>query len=239
MTDRARLLVVEHEPQCPPAHFGTWLTEAGAELDVCRPWAGDALPEVTAYDGMVILGGSMGANDDDLVPWLGQVKQMVRDAEDAGTPTLGICLGHQLIAVALGGEVEPNAAGQQVGVFELGWTSAAAADELIGAVSAPARGLQWNSDVVTVLPAGATLLARMETGEVQAARFARRMWGVQHHPEIDREVLTSWAAGDRDDHLEKGIDQEAVLAEVAEARAELDRTWRPLAVRLVDLARRP
>lgn len=240
------VLVVEHEPECPPAHLGTWLEEAGATLAVCRPWAGDEVPaaaDLPSYDAVLVLGGSMGAHDDATSPWLGPVKHLLRAAVETDVPTLGVCLGHQLLAVALGGEVEPCATGQQVGVFDLGWTDDAEGDDLLGVVvtSAPGgtvRGLQWNSDVVTALPPGATLLAAMPGGEVQVVRFGRRAWGVQHHPEIDRAVLVSWAAGDRDDHLEKGIDSEAVLDEVEAAQSELDRCWRPLAGRLVELARR-
>lgn len=241
MTTRARVLVVEHEAACPPAHFGTWLAEAGVALEVCRPWAGDALPDVAAYDGLLVLGGSMGAHDDDTVPWLAAVKEQVRAAVAADVPTLGICLGHQLVAVALGGESRPNAAGQQVGLFEVSWTDAAATDALVGPLVGPQggsrRGVQWNSDVVTVLPDDAVPLAVMPSGELQVARFAPRTWGVQLHPEVDRPVLESWAAGDRDDHLEKGIDQEAVLAEVDAARTELDDAWRPLAVRFAEICR--
>ena len=237
MSDRPVLLVVEHEPACPPAHFGTWLEEAGVELEVCRPWAGEAIPDVTAYAGFLVLGGSAGAHDDGTVPWLGQVKQRIREAIDSDVPTLGICLGHQLVAVALGGESRPNPAGQQVGLFEVEWTEAAADDALMGAVPGRRRGVQWNNDVVTRLPEGAVPLAALPTGELQAARFAPRTWGVQHHPEVDRPVLESWAAGDRDDHLELGIDQEAVLAEIDAARSELDEAWRPLAVRFAELCR--
>lgn len=234
----ARVLVVEHESACPPAHFGTWLTEAGAELEVCRPWAGDELPEVAAYDGLLVLGGSMGAHDDETAPWLPAVRERIREAIADGVPTLGICLGHQLMAAALGGESRPNPAGQQVGLFEISWTPEAAHDDLLGALPGPRRGVQWNSDVVTALPEGVVPLAAMPTGELQAARFAPSAWGVQWHPEVDRPVLESWAAGDRDDHLEKGIDQEAVLAEVDAARAELDDAWRPLAVRFAEICLR-
>jgi GMP synthase (glutamine-hydrolysing) len=241
------VLVVEHEPECPPAHLGTWLAEAGAELAVCRPWAGDEVPDradLASYGAVLVLGGSMGAHDDATSPWLGPVKELLRAAVEADVPTLGVCLGHQLLAVALGGEVEPCASGQQVGVFDLGWVEGAVDDDLLGVVVGAAssgdrvRGLQWNSDVVTALPPGATLLAAMPGGEVQVVRFGRRAWGVQHHPEIDRAVLVSWAAGDRDDHLEKGIDSEAVLDEVEAVQPELDRVWRPLAGRLVELAQR-
>jgi GMP synthase (glutamine-hydrolysing) len=237
--NRPVVLVVEHEAACPPAHFGTWLEQAGAELAVCRPWAGDELPDLAAYDALLVLGGSMGAHDDETTPWLAPLKDLIREAVAAGLPTLGICLGHQLLAVALGGTSEPNAAGQQVGLFDVGWTPDAADDELVGAVSGRRRGVQWNSDVVTRLPETAVVLAATPRGELQAARFAPRAWGVQLHPEVDRAVLTSWAAGDRDDHLEKGIDQEAVLREIDEARLELDEAWRPLATRFAELAGRP
>ena len=84
MTTVTRILAIEHEAQCPPAHVGTWLTEAGAAIDVCRPWAGDELPALASYDGLVVLGGSMGADDDALHHWLAPVKQMVREAVDTG-----------------------------------------------------------------------------------------------------------------------------------------------------------
>jgi GMP synthase (glutamine-hydrolysing) len=231
-----RILVIEHEAQCPPAHVGTWLTEAGAELDVCRPWAGDELPALASYAGLVVLGGSMGADDDVLHHWLAPVKQLMRGAVEQDLPTLGICLGHQLLAVALGGTSVPNPRGQQVGLFDVGWLNAATDDALVAGLG-PVRGVQWNSDVVADLPDGAVALAETAEGELQVARFAPRAWGVQLHPEVDVPILTSWAAGDRDDHLERGIDQEAVLAAIGHAHEELERAWQPLAVRFVALCR--
>ena len=232
----ARLLVVEHEPEAPIAHLGTWLIEDGAEIDVCRPWAGDEVPGLAAYDGFVILGGSMGALDDATHPWLTTVKDRIREATHAGVPTLGVCLGHQLIAAALGGTVEVNPRGQQVGLYDVGWRPEARDDELVSGLSPSMRGIQWNSDLVTALPEGAVALAETAEGELQVARFAPMAWGIQLHPEADEPVLQSWAAGDRDDHLERGIDQAAVLAEIDAARAELDEAWRPLANGFVALA---
>jgi GMP synthase (glutamine-hydrolysing) len=235
----ARLLVVEHEPACPPAHLGTWLGDAGAVLEVCRPWAGEEVPGLAGYDAFMILGGSMGANDDATHPWLSTVKDRVREAADAGVPTLGVCLGHQLIAVALGGTVEANPRGQQVGLYDVGWLPEARDDQLVSGLPPSMRGIQWNTDLVTALPDGAVALAETAEGELQIARFAPTVWGVQPHPEADEPVLQSWAAGDRDDHLERGIDQAAVLAEIDAARAELDDVWRPLASGLVALAEAP
>ncbi len=233
-----RVLVIEHEAQCPPARVGTWLAAASAEMLLCRPWAGEEPPRSGEYDALVVLGGSMGANDDATVPWLAPVKELIRSAVEAGTPTLGICLGHQLVAVALGGTVEPNPRGQQVGLYDVGWSPAAADDRLVGGLAgSPARGVQWNTDLVTALPDGAVALAETAERELQVARFGPAAWGVQLHPEADEPVVSSWAAGDRADHLERGIDQAAVLARIDGARAELDRTWQPLVTRFVELAR--
>jgi GMP synthase (glutamine-hydrolysing) len=202
---------------------------------VCRPWAGDALPALASYDGLVVLGGEMGANDDATVPWLAPLKDLVREAAAAGLPTLGICLGHQVIAVALGGEVRRNPLGQAVGVLATGWTPARADDPLTSGLTGT-RGIQWNNDVVTRVPDGTVVLAESAAGELQVARFAPGVWGVQLHPEADGAIVQAWAESDRADHLERGLDQDAVLAEVDAARAELDAAWRPLAHRFAAIA---
>ncbi|GAB3197197.1 type 1 glutamine amidotransferase [Nocardioides hungaricus] len=224
-----RVLVVEHDAECPPAWLGSWLEEAGCALEVARPYAGEPLPALDGYEGLVVLGGPMGANDDEKHAWIGPVKQQLRAAHAAGLPTLGICLGHQLIAAALGGTVRPNDRGQQVGLLGIGWTAAAPDDPLLGPLATPRRGVQWNDDVVVELPAGAVLLAETERGEVQAARFGPRMWGVQLHPEVDAAVLRPWAEEDRGSHQTRGIDTDGLLRDVDTARAELDEAWRPLA----------
>ena len=231
--------MVEHESGCPPAYVGTWLTEAGAVVEVCRPWAGDELPAGSVagstYDALVVLGGSMGANDDDLHHWIGPLKQLLRDCVAAGTPLLGICLGHQLITAALGGTVERNPHGQQVGLYDVGWLAEAGEDELVAGLG-PIRGIQWNHDLVTALPERATALARTPQGELQVVRFAPRAWGVQLHPEADEHIVGAWADGDREEHLDRGLDQAALIGQIAAARAELDAAWRPLATRFVELA---
>lgn len=226
------LLVVEHEAQCPPGWMGEWLAEAGLAIDVRRPYAGDSLPSGLAdHCGLLVLGGEMGAYDDADHPWLSNVKELCRSAVAHGTPLLGICLGHQLVAVALGGEVAPAARGQQIGVLRAGWTAAAKEDRLFGSVAAldDAPAVQWNNDVVTRLPEGAVDLAHTEHGELQAARFAPSVWGVQWHPEAGEEIIGPWADHDRDDAVERGVDVYAYLADVAAARDRLRSTGRVLA----------
>jgi len=230
------VLVVEHEGQCPPGWLGQWMREAGVDLDVARPYAGDVLPEdLTRYSGMLVLGGDMGAYDDASHPWLTDVKRLVVSATADGTPVLGVCLGHQLAAVALGGEVGVNAHGQQIGVLGVGWTRAAYDDRLLGPLAALGTGVddvpavQWNNDVVTRLPDGGVDLARTGRGELQAARLAPSVWGVQWHPEAGAEIIASWAEHDRDDALERGVDVYRYLADVDAAEERLCTVWPLLA----------
>ena len=232
----ASVLVVQHEDECPPALFGGWLADAGCALDVTRPYAGEDLPPLTSYDGVLVLGGPQQA-EDDTVAWFGPLKQGLRVAHEAGVPTLGICLGHQLIASALGGRVESNPRGQQLGLLSVGWTAAATADELTRSVASPRRGVHWNDDVVTRLPAGATVLAETTDGELQAAHFGARTWGVQLHPEVDAAVLRPWAESDHEAHTLRGVDQETLLRTVAEAAEELTTAWRPLATAFAGIVR--
>lgn len=223
------ILVVQHEPSCPPAWVGEWLREANAATDVRHPYAGEDLPaSVVDHAGLVVLGGTMGADDDAEHGWLTPVKELLREAATEAVPTLGICLGHQLCAVALGGEVLRNPRGQQIGVLDVGWTDEAADDALFAAVARPARAVQWNNDVVTRMPEGSVVLARAATGEVQAARFAPTVWGVQWHPEAGRDVVRPWADGDRDRAIERGVDVEEYVEQVRVAEPELRATWRQL-----------
>ena len=235
MTSPARhVLVVQHQDDCPPAMVGDWLVEAGCDLDVRRPYAGDALPEdLSRHDTFVVLGGSMGANDDADHPWLTPTKDLVRDAAERRTPTLGICLGHQLVAVALGGAAARNPRGQQLGLLAMGWTDDAGHDDLMGDLVDTNVAVQWNDDIVTDVPAGTVVLARTPEGEIQAARFAQSIWGVQLHPEVDDRILKEWADEDPNRYAEGVIDD--VLARIAAAREELVAGWRPLARALVAL----
>lgn len=227
-----RLLVVQHEPECPPALLGAWLTEEGVALDVRHPYAGDELPATLAdHSGLLVLGGHMGANDDADHAWLSGVKELFRDAAARRAPALGVCLGHQLAAVALGGTVRRNPLGRQMGLWSTRWSGAVQDDPLLGPLASPRRGIQWNDDIVTELPAGAADLARTERGELQAARFAPTVWGVQLHPEADATVVRAWVADDPTTEAERHL--ETIVA----AQTELVTAWRPLAVSFAALLR--
>lgn len=231
------VLVVEHEAQCPPGWMGDWLSEADCQLDVRRPYLGDPLPaDLTEHASMVVLGGSMDAYADADHPWLTGVKSLVRSAVEDSTPTLGICLGLQLITVGLGGEVYRNPHGQQIGVLPVEWLPAADDDPLFASLTGLRGAVQWNDDVVRTLPARSVVLAETARAEVQAVAFAPHMWGVQWHPELGEEIVAQWADDDRDAVWERGVDVDEYVAEVAAAHDELQ-GWRALATRFAELSR--
>jgi GMP synthase (glutamine-hydrolysing) len=220
------VLVVQHQDDCPPALIGTWLVEEGCELDVRHPYAGQPLPaDLAGHDALVVLGGSMGALDDADHAWLRATKELVGVAAGEGVPALGICLGHQLAAAALGGEVDVNPAGRQFGVLPMGWTTEAATDVVVG--SRPSRVIHWNNDVVTRLPLDGVVLAQAPDGTVQAAQLAETVWGLQPHPEVDQSIVERWADDERDEIGAAVVD--AALREMAAAGPDLARTWRPVA----------
>lgn len=227
--------MVQHQEDCPPALVGRWLREAGCELDVRHPYAGHDLPaDLADHDALLVLGGSMGANDDATHAWLPATRDLIRASAARGKPVLGICLGHQLAAVALGGTVEVNPHGRQFGVLPIGWTDVASADPVLG--SRPARAIHWNNDVVTGLPSGAVVLAHAPDGTVQAARLADTVWGVQPHPEVDDEIVARWADDERDEIGHDLVDR--ALVRMGRAGPELAAAWQPVAAAFRDLLSR-
>jgi GMP synthase (glutamine-hydrolysing) len=186
-----RILVVENEPAAGIGNFGDWLQEAGLVLEICRPHARSPVPAATGADGLIVLGGPMGARDDDRAPWLPATRGLLRRAAEARTPTLGICLGAQLLALGCGGQVEPGAHGCHIGpVWE---TIDVPDDPLLSGLPSPAPFVHWHCDVITRLPEGAAVLAHTRAYPHQAFRLGRRAWGVQFHPEATIANLTAWA----------------------------------------------
>ena len=231
------VLVVEHAADCPPALLGEWLAAEGCALDVRRPYAGDDLPDPAAYDALLVLGGPMGAEDDEQAPWLPVVRDRVREAVRDATPTLGVCLGHQLIAVALGGTVARNPAGQQLGLLErrldrrrrrttscwARWPHHAAACS--GTTTSSPRCRRAPRCWPRRRPARCRRCgSRPRCGACSCTpRSTAACCGPGRPPTAARTRPC-------------GIDQDALLRSVDEARAELDAAWRPLAASFAALA---
>jgi GMP synthase-like glutamine amidotransferase len=184
-----RVAIVENTAVTHHGQVGVALAEAGVLSDVFRPFADGCLPEAGAHDGLVVLGGEQSALDDAIHPYLPRLAALMRAAEAAGRPVLGICLGAQILARAFGGRNLLGAA-PEFGWLPVTLTEAGAADPVLGAVPRDFRSFQWHADSFT-LPPGALRLA---TGAVenQAFRIGRVAWGMQFHFEANRAVVADW-----------------------------------------------
>lgn len=187
----AELTVWQPDPEVPLGRFADWLTAAGVTVDLVPLWAEAPRP---AADGLLVLGGRMDAHAESEHPWLPGVRRILADTVAAGTPTLGICLGHQILAEALGGEVTvAHPHGREQGAAELVWEPAAREDPVLGTLAAgPAMMPMSHQDVVTTLPPGAVELARTNRYPHQAFRVGSAL-GVQFHPEASPEMVGHWA----------------------------------------------
>jgi GMP synthase-like glutamine amidotransferase len=242
MTDagpETRLLVLQPSGLGPPARLGEWLLAAGAGLDVVRPFAGDPVPaDASAWDGIVCLGGEMGAMDDDEHPWLVDVRALLADAVRRGVPVLALCLGAQLLAAATGGRVAEAAEGPEVGPMPIVRRDASIGDDLLGMLPLTPLVLQFHQDEVATLPPGAVHLAASPRCENQAFRVGEAAWGVQGHIETTPELVLEWEqdAPELAAHARPGsLDPEHLRLE----HEDIEHAWRPVAGRFVELARNP
>ncbi len=194
-------LVIENDPSDDLRRLGAWLTDAGLELVVLRPHAGDALPEtLDGYQAFVVLGGDQsaytGRDGAPGAPWFPALEGLLRKAVRHRVPTLGVCLGGQLLATAHGGLVERSTSGPEIGPALVGRRDAADHDPLFKYIPLLPDVVQWHVDEITELPIGATLLAASTRYPHQAFRLGDRAWGVQFHIECDLPMIERWVASD-------------------------------------------
>lgn len=204
-----RLLVLKHSPTVPAGHLAGALAASGIPTVRVDLSDGDRVPDHGGWAGIVSLGGVMGAYEEDLYPWLREEKRLLAAASDAGVPVLGICLGCQLLADALGGAAY-RAAAPEVGMLRIGLTEAGRRDPVLRHLDAAVP--VWHADTWD-LPPGATLLA--STGAAPHAFRLGSALGIQAHPEATPYILARWLATHRGDDLERaGVDGDRFLAEV-------------------------
>ncbi|WP_306300609.1 type 1 glutamine amidotransferase [Streptomyces sp. NRRL B-24572] len=220
------VLVVQHEADAGPGLVGEHLVRTGLRLHVIRAWKGEALPQsLGGHAGLLVLGGSANCEDDEAAPWLPRVRALVREAVAGEVPLLGICLGGQIVAHALGGSVVRRVRGPEVGSVPLRRLPAAAGDPVLGAVPEGAPAAQWHWDEVDRLPAGAVPLLTGDDCPYQAFRVGSAGWAVQFHPEVGADTVAVWADADGEDLRAAGGDPEAAVASVREAEPELRAVW--------------
>ena len=232
-----RALVVTHSPTEGVALLGDWLVEAGLELVVVEPWAGQALPEDLAdVDALVVMGGPQQAYDDDSAPWLRATKDLLRLAVRTDVPTLGVCLGAQLLAEATGGRVALGEDGIEAGARLVAKRDAAWEDPLLADIPFTPTVMQWHEDVVVDLPPGAVLLASSSKYPHQAFRVGTRAWGLQFHIEAPPDMVRSWGREYGARVVESGRDPVALAEQAVGELDEVAACWQPVAARFAEIA---
>lgn len=186
-----RVLVFQHISVEHPGIFRDFLVADGGSWDAVELDAGEPIPPFDGYDALWVMGGPMDVWQEREHPWLVGEKHAIREWVSAGRPFLGVCLGHQLLAVAMGGRVGPGAV-PEVGVMTVELTDAGRADPLFRGLPTPKTCLQWHGAAVLALPPGAAVLARSAICPVQAIRVGACAYGLQYHVEATKDTVPEW-----------------------------------------------
>ena len=215
-------------PQIKILHgdFEDWFSEGMGTSDLFQVdvFKQEPLPAAENLSGVVITGSPAMVSakegwSERTAEWLGQVVQK-------GTPVLGVCYGHQLLAHALGGLVGPNPRGRQIGTVATRLINVAEADRLLGHLPVVFDVQTSHSEVVLKLPNGAERLAISPLDDNFAIQFAENAWGVQFHPEFSGQVMSGYIQCRAEALLEEGLDPELLLDktnETAKAKSVLRR----------------
>jgi GMP synthase (glutamine-hydrolysing) len=185
---------------------GTWLEH---DLRSTAPIPGGA-----SLAAVIITGSP--ASVAERAPWMVRAEAFVREVVQAGTPLLGICFGHQLMAQALGGEVQRNPRGREIGTVEV---ARLAPDPLLQGVPDRFLANATHVDSVVALPLGASVLASTALEPHAVLAFGAAARGVQFHPEIDRQVMRGYVDRRRQDLVDEGLDAQTILAKASDTPA--------------------
>jgi len=211
-----RLARNHHEPETGLGAFATQLEAAEVDYEVFRTTNG-ALPDFRRFDGTIAVGGSLGVHDARLL----ETRRWIRDAVLAGHPFLGVCLGGQLLASALGARVARGR--PEVGLHDIFLIEPAERDPLFAGLPRRVEVLGWHEDSFDLAP-GAAPLAGSINCTYQAFRFGSAAYGLQFHPEVRADDLARWrgVSGYRDVAERMGANFDALAIELRRATPALD-----------------
>jgi GMP synthase-like glutamine amidotransferase len=187
-----RLLVFQHIDCEHPGQLRHYLKRDGIEWRAVELDQGEAIPPLETFDALWVMGGPMDVWDVVEHPWLIEEKAAIHHwVRELGRPFLGLCLGHQLLADALGGTCGPQLP-PEVGIFEIELTPQGRSDPLFAGMPSRHKVLQWHSVQVIEPPANAVILASSPACRVQAMRVGSNAWSMQYHVEVEPDTVGNW-----------------------------------------------
>ena len=224
------VLVIQHARVEQPGIIGDALASAGYPVQPILPFDGQTIPQDTdEVQGLVIMGGPMGVYERDRYPYLQHELQLIEKVLEARKPILGICLGSQLLAAALGGEVRRG------GQKELGWhrvslSNESKLDRLLAGIARAFVALHWHGDVFA-LARGAINLASSDLTACQSFRYSENAYGFLFHMETTAEILRGLVTTFEHELRQEGIDGSQVIRAATEYLPKLQQTGRTVFAR--------
>ncbi|QMU56402.1 MAG: amidotransferase [Candidatus Mycalebacterium zealandia] len=210
-----KALVFQHVGHEAPGRLGELMRENGFDIQSVNFGAGDGIPEKTDdFAALVVMGGPMNVYESGKYPYLESETRFLSDFIKSGRAVMGICLGAQLMAVALGARVYAGDE-KEIGWYDITVTDEAADDAVFGAFSRTEKVFQWHGDTFDV-PAGAERLAFSDYFPNQAFKYGEKAYALQFHIETNGQMVRDWLGKEENRReLESGVfDTEKIESDI-------------------------
>ncbi len=220
----AKIYVLQHHPVENLGNIADALEGAALAWQYVRIFDGQSVPQnMKGAGGLIVMGGPMGVYQTDRYPFLRDEMALIHDAIADNRPVLGVCLGAQIVAAALGAKVERNPAGKEIGWHPITLAAAAKDDRLMRGLPASLTPFHWHGDIFE-LPAGAVSLASSEKTPCQAFRHGDKTYAFQFHFEVTGESIRAMADAFSKELMRENISADEMIAREAELMPALERT---------------
>ena len=191
-----RVVIFQHASDCHPGTFAGHLSVDGLVPTIVHLDRGEPVPDLGGFDILMVMGGPMNVWDEDKFPWLKAEKAAIRTwVAEQDRPFLGVCLGHQLLADTLGGEVGPAVVGE-MDLLEIALSAEGRRHPLYAGFGASTRALQWHGAEVKSLPEGGVVLASTNSCPIAAFAYGSSAFGLQYHVEATDQSVVDWSSGE-------------------------------------------
>jgi len=218
----AKIYVLQHHPVENLGNIADALEGAALAWQYVRVNEGQPVPaDMKGAGGLIVLGGPMGVYQTERYPWLRDEMRLIEAAMAQNLPVLGVCLGAQILAAALGAKVERNPNGKEIGWHEIRLSDSAKDDRLLRGTPSAMTPFHWHGDIFE-LPPGAVSLASSEKTPCQAFRHGDKAYGFQFHFEVTREGVAAMADAFAKELVRENIPEDRMIAQVAEFLPSLE-----------------